>query len=806
MQWLAGRARAPWAGDRGRVTLDGLNAAPKTSAVPTWRDPGLWLVLLVSAALLVWSWSRLEGYQQADALEYLERADHLVRNAPIVDNKAIRSFGFSGLLVPFFAASETVESLTGFRDYVLVVHLARSFQILLTLLLVASTVRIGATLGGRGAGYAAGLMLGSNPIVLRWGVSPVSAIAAGLFFALAVEALIREDLPLGWRRRGWLVGLALGGSFMMAYKTLTLLAPLVLLVLLRRRRSGPALSKSMLLLGLASMVLAQCILDKLYYGVFGKSVGIYLGENVGSIAAIQIHRVGQKLGLEWPTDLAKWIYNTLSSAPAAEERQVELLADAANVRSKMPRGWYVTNLPHALTWPGIALVALGVARTVRRRVWAPLAILVVIALNVALMSEKGVKEYRLWLPFLSMVAVFGGLGLAAAVGAVGATARAPRRALAVLAVAAMVALGAREHAQTNTIRFGAFWRAISYVNREAWFARRAPQDPDAPQVAPLRVACSYHWAVYLRDSPDVALIKLPAQLDQWEFYDQRTKDADLGTIASLDWFIAHLPVLTERRDLLEVVNEYFAVEAAFFERAAASGMGPVLVMKRKTGEPGERTLYDTVVGADPEHWCAERELQQPVTFVGSADLTLLGVEVAPLAGDGYAWVTYHWYGARQDRDYELVDRITCPGSPDSWQNNHRPAYGTYPTTTWPPAEEGGWILSESYLVVPEAEPYRADGPNRVIGGAFMAGDLIPADLWFDVGLIDPRGAVVERLPAVRPADRTPVVELSPPGAFPAPDGWRTSPDGMTWVASFPIPVPHVPGARRHGLLGRRGGG
>jgi hypothetical protein len=167
-------------------------------------------------------------------------------------------------------------------------------------------------------------------------------------------------------------------------------------------------------------------------------------------------------------------------------------------------------------------------------------------------------------------------------------------------------------------------------------------------------------------------------------------------------------------------------------------------------------------------------------------------------------VTYHWFGGRQVHDYALVDRITCPGSPHSWQNNHHPAYGMHPTSTWPSLTEGGWILSESYLVVPEAEPYRPDGPDRHIGGAFMAGDLIPGHLWLDIGLIDAEGALVERLEAVRPSDRTAVSELAPPGEFPAPDGWRTSPDGMTWAASFMIPVPQ---ARHRGLHGReRAGG
>jgi hypothetical protein len=101
---------------------------------------------------------------------------------------------------------------------------------------------------------------------------------------------------------------------------------------------------------------------------------------------------------------------------------------------------------------------------------------------------------------------------------------------------------------------------------------------------------------------------------------------------------------------------------------------------------------------------------------------------------------------------------------------------------------GGWILSEGYLVVPEADPYLAQGPERFIGGDYMRGDLVPADLWIDVGTLSPDGEVLGRLEALRPSDGALVGLLAPP-LFPAtPDGWRTSHDGMTRVASFLIPI------------------
>jgi hypothetical protein len=732
--------------------------------------------LLLTALLLGWSWHGLEGYQIADAVEYLERAFHLVRNEDMIDSKSIRAFGFSGLLVPLFAFAEALEALTGFENHSYVVYAARLLQIAMTLALVATTVRLGTVFAGRGAGYAAGLLLGSNPVILRYGVSPVSGIAAGLFVALAIELMVRDEGVHTSRRRGWLAGLALGGAIMMAYQSITVVAPIAL-VMIWPRKTGLHASRIMVLLGIATCLLAQCVMDKLYYGSFGESLAVYLFENVGPIAAIKIHRLAELIGVPALSDVAKWLYDH-STVFIDEARQLDLMADSGNVRSKLPRHWYVSNLDHALTIPGVALLVLGLARALKRRSFGPLLILVVFALNVFVMSAKGSKEYRLWLPFMALVAVLAGMGWPVVVGAAGSVAR---RALASLAVAALVVLGVHEHSKLNTRPFGAFWRAMSYVNEQSALER-------GPDDFKKRVSCSFHWALFLRESSDIDLIKLPKHLDHWAHYTEVERNADLGTLASLDWFIVHLPTLTTLDpNLMKQVNNLFSPRAVFFEREAASGLGPVFVMSRRKGKPEELSLYQIREGVDRDEWAAARGFDRPITFVERNSLTLLGVEFTGLPGDGHGWITYHWHGARLNRDYTLIDRITSPGSAHSWHNNHEPAYGIHPTSSWP---EHGWILSESYLVVPEAEPFRqyVEGePDRFIGGKYMRGDLVPGDLWMTVAIVEDH-KVTERLVAVRPSDGVPVREIAPPGAFPTPDGWRTSPDGMTWVTSFLIPV------------------
>ena len=764
-----------------------------------WRDRGLVALLLLALFLLGWSWARLEGYELADAVEYLERADDLLSRGGMRESASIRSFGFSGLLLPIFFVAEGVEAVTGYQNRVLIAHAARVLQIAMTLGLIGVTARIAGALGGRGAGYAGGALLTASPIVLQWGVTPVSGIAAGLLIALSIEHLVVDDGLYEPRRRGWLAGLGLGGAFMMAYQTILVVVPIFALIFLRRR-ARPVVARSLVVLGVALCVLTQMGLDYLYYGAFGKSVLHYFVLNFGTVVPGEIHRAGELLHLEPLKDLARWLYDNARETLASDEEA--LLASYAEVRTKLPRNWYLVNLPSALTWPGVLALGTGIGFILYKRARMPLSLLVIATFNIAAMSEKGSKDFRLFLPFLSILAVLGGLGFRAFAG----NSR-PRLGIGVALLALAVGLGAHQHAQTNRTRHGAFWRAMAHVNREAEIERAASPSPGPAE----RAACTFHWSVLLRESQDVELDKLPLSIDRWESYTERERAAALAQLARLDWFIAHLPALTEHPEVLAFVAREFAVQAAFYDRRDAGDFGPVLVLERRSGDPDELVLYETREGLDPAAWAAARGLSRPLAFGRAGELLLLGTEFDRLPGDGHGWLTYHWYGVRLERDVTVVDRITSPGSTHSWHNNHRPAYGMLPTSSWPdgvvappwrrsggaaverpiegPIENrGGWILSEGYLVVPEADPYIAEGPERFIGGDYMRGDLVPGDLWVDVGTLSPDGEVLERLDAVRPSDGAVVGALAPPMSDPTPDGWSTSHDGMTRVASFLIPI------------------
>jgi hypothetical protein len=83
------------------------------------------------------------------------------------------------------------------------------------------------------------------------------------------------------------------------------------------------------------------------------------------------------------------------------------------------------------------------------------------------------------------------------------------------------------------------------------------------------VGSAYNWAVYMRGSPLVHLVKLPWQVNHWDNYaDEPGKKADdLDVLDELDVWIAHLPILRNHPDLFEWVNRHYQVAAAFYDQA-----------------------------------------------------------------------------------------------------------------------------------------------------------------------------------------------------------------------------------------------
>lgn len=780
-------------------------------------DVRLWLVVLATLAALLWSWSRQEGYQLADSVEYLERAQGIAYGRALIDSQAIRGFGFSGLLVPLY----WIYGAFSLDEPVRIMQAAQLLQVLLSLALVWTTARFAARLCGAAGGLAAGILLGTNPVLLRWGVEPVSGIAAALFVTLAISSAMRAERDVfaprateppapgdapgstpgtkretkaesassadrrGARRDSWIAGAWLGLAFLMAYQTILVIGAVMFVLLLRHGRRGFTRFLATLAAFLA-VVLVQCALDRWYYGTFGISVGRYLVENFGSNFARLVHRCGS-LPVIGPAcyDAAEWIYN--HAFPPNENTlayQDQVVAGAEAIKTQKPYLWYFQNLARCLVWPAAALVALGFLRAAFQRARVAALLWLVVLVSALAMSVKGSKDFRLWLPILPLLAALGGIGFTLLAPRTGAL-----RLLTWLLVLASIPLGAREFTRTNTQKYGGFWRAIAAVNERA-----AREHERRPAGTKLRLSAAYHWSMFLRESSQVELVKLPHHLDGWKSYDDEKRAKDFETLASLDAFITHLPVLTENPDLFEVINRDFAVTGAFYDRVVYDSLGPIYVLERRASDAGGLRFFRRETGVSAAEAIRRAGGGPRLVFArGAPDshgarehLELVDARYTPLDGDGHGWITYTWRGGPlSGAEWRFFDRLTAPDFQNSWQNNHRPAYGMAPTSTW---SADTW-LEESYLFVAEAEPFLPGREYRRLGGAWRRGDLLPLTLWLDVVRFDDaRAERVDRLPALDPVSLLPVAEIAPTPDRTTRSGATTARDGMTRAGSLFAPV------------------
>jgi len=706
---------------------------PSGDPLPRVRDAGLRWLLVLTLVLQLWAWSRLEGYQLADSVEYMDRAHAAATGAELQGRQAVRSFAFSLVFLPMFALADWI----GLEDLRPLVYVGRWIQMAFGLALVGATVRLGARLGGRATGWAAGALIALNPVFLRYSVSPVAGIAAALFVALGIERTLWST----GRRSALIGGLWLGAAVLCSYKSLLVVFVLLGWTVLRDRWKG-----RVGWLGLGGGVLVACgvqaLLDRLVYGRWGGSLFGWFMNNVFSRIvdwSWRVHEATSGALSAKARALALWFY----------ERQNAFMGyylDSSHLERRQRRGgeWYFENLTEMLVWPVIVLVALGLLRTIRRPRTRGFACALVVVAFVIVTSTKGDKSFRLWLPILPLIAVLGATGF----GLVRGPQRAMpiRRPLAWLLVALSLPLGMRSFVAANPHEHGSYWRAVDWLNR------RATTEGGGE---PVQLGAAYHWAVFLRAAPGVELRKSPYSLLSWseppdapgdETADERRR-AIRAYLASLDALIVHLPLLASRPGLMDTINDRFGVEAVFYEQDRNAGIGPVYVLTRREPDGGGRRFFTLSADAEAPAFRSERGFDRPVAFGtthGGRDerLTLLGWEIEPLPGDGLYWLTYHWRSETGlSRDWRIIDRATAPDAHNSFQNNHWPAYGVLPTSTWKP----GWIVSESFAFLPSGRPFAIDSGYLPLGGPYRRGDLLPLSLWIGVFVEDDEGAIVERM-------------------------------------------------------------
>lgn len=769
----------------------GAGGGPSDGRLPGLADGPFLGVLALATALIGLAWWHLEGYQIADSVEYIERAIALVRREEVVDSHAIRSFGFAGILVPIFAVADWI----GLEEYRYAVYVVRVLQIGLSLTLVALSVRLAARFVPRSSAYVAGALLAANPAFLQWSVSPISDVTAGICLALALG----EVLERGPVRRAVRAGFWLGLSFLMAYKTLALIGPLCIAVAVRERWSGRRYLGG-LVLGFAACLFLQCVGDGLYYGRFGLSIWIWTQENIVRELAERSLQLGNLLDVDALRDLARYLYNNWSNVNqdlVLDEYQDLVRNDPALVLRRASRLWYLQEIGRALLPPVLALTLVGALRMLVRPSFGSVTIVAILALVIFVLSNKGAKSFRLWLPFMAWIAVVGALGWDTLFRA-GSFARPARRALGWLCVVASLGWAAHALLGINMRKHGGFWRAVEVVNRaaeESLAERRAAADAAGlDEVPKLRLACAYHWGVMLRESKLVELVKLPHQLDGWPRFTAEMRAKDLAAIAELDWFIAHLPVLQEHPELMAAVNRDFEIEAVLYDRFSFQGLGPLYVMHRRVGEPDAPTFWDVETELSLDEYRARHGLgetryvfKKPRPDGTWQELRLLGFDWRPIDGSGYGWITYHWAGGPfEGEDYTIIDRVTGRHTKNVWQNDHRPAYGVLPTTDWAP----GTILREGYVLVPEAEPFAEDGPTRPLGADYRRGDAMPASLWIKVVGYDDSEPPLEvtRLVPFPAEGELAVEQLTRPEAFPTFAGHAINDELMARVGRFLIAI------------------
>ena len=748
------------------LVVDGGPLPAGEARAEAWRplgDRSLLAILALAVVLLSTTLGRIEGYLLADSVEYMDRAQEVARGGSL-DPATVRSFAFSALMVPIFWVSELIglepsTAAAAIRLMILGLGLAG-------ILVVART---GTRLYGRAAGLFAALFLAINPTFLQYGVEPLSGGAALLSIALALDHLTRSDRTA---RRGLAVGFWSGVALLMAFKTMPISGLLLVALVLRGRWAN----RGFWLAGIGAylgLCVLQCFLDLWVYGAFGSSLLEYVYANVGGQLAWLLLKL-HGLGVPGTYDAAVAIYEAINTESAVATTSANV---GQVVRSLTGPTWYFEHLLGSfLVLPGVVVLGLGVLLgLVRRRAFVPLITLVLVA-NVAVLSIKASKSFRLWLPLLPMVALLAGLGLSELLALVRGAAGDKLAGLvgAVLLVATLVG-GQGVLTNTNLTKYGAWWRGIEVLDAAAAEAGETWSYTSA-----------YHWAVRFQGSDHLELTKLPHHMDRWGQLGPAEREETLAAIDDLDGFLAHRQILTQDPEIMRRVNARFEVADILYEQATFEELDVLYVLKKRSAEP-VRTFFELYEGVDPGPYQAGIQVPHSVDFRRPLpdgrvlQMVLLGWDLETgLAGGELAWLTLHWYiGDTAGYDFTVIRRLTDPDD-RALDDNQKTAYGALPTKTLP----SGSILRESYQLRLPADPTRFGGPNA-------RGDSVPCGLWMAItefaeeGLgHDPVG-----LNPFQPSARRPIAKLPGAGAHISPAGYRWSADNLMLVGGVWLPVP-----------------
>jgi hypothetical protein len=741
---------------------------------PASKVPNATLFQLLFACLVaqLYTLSQIEGFLLADSVEYLDRATQVLRGDSL-DPGTVRSFAFSALLAPFLWLGEalglpSIWTLGVIRTAMLAVGLAT----------VAVVVRTGARLFGSRAGLIAGIVTAFNPVFLQYSGEPLTAILAAFCMALAFDYGTRDGLK---SRHAAATGIWLGVGLMVAFKTIPIAGILLLGALFKGRLRG---ARYWLIAWGAYMAMAllQCLLDLLTYGAFGSSLLPYLAQNFAVVG--NLFQLLAKLGVPYCHDIAYAIYNTINSGTATTAATNDPAAAAALAQSAMSRDWYLRYLDVAfMAPPVIAALALGMLAGLRKHKKGAMLLFLVVVIDVAMLSLKSSKSFRLWLPLLPFLALFAGLGFDTLWSALeGTKGRLTRTIIARVGLATCLmwlAFGSYSTLkETNLRKYGAWWQATEILDRHAAAAGET-----------WTMASAYYWAVRFRNTENLSVKKLSHHMDRWAGLDDTAKREVLAEIDKLDCFVAHLQVLTQDPEIMRRVNERFEIVDILYRKRDFEELNALYVMKKRTpGREPERSFYEIYKDIDAGAYQATIQTPHSVDFRRPEpdgevmQMVLLGWDFETgLAAGELGWMTFHWYvGPTKDHNYRPVIRLTDPD--DRSLNRNTPlAFGAWQTS----ALETGWVIKESFPIPVPTDP-------REFGGANCRGDSLPAKLWMGVAeyaLVDGVERQIGGLNPFHPTAVRPIAKRRSSSNYVSDDNYRVSADGLMQIGGVWIPVP-----------------
>lgn len=690
-----------------------------------WSDPALLRLGLFALTIFLLAWWRTEGYPLADAIGYVDRAKTFVDTGELQPaERNLRSFAFPFLFTPVFALCEFL----GVEDLRFAMILARALQIMLAVLTVLASARLGARLYDRRVGLLGGFFVALSPTFIAHATMPVADIAAALYLAFAYERLVQDED----RRRIFWGGLAAGLSFLISYKTLVVHVLFGLLLFARdrfhRKRGWMALFA-----GLAACTMLQVAVDRVIYGRWGHSVLNYLYDNVFGTLTGLCYRAAGLIPIEsvsnFLIDLGLRSYGIMSGLREYEYKVVD------SVTQQMPPDWYLTHIYDFLVVPLIVLFACALVRAVFTLLrpaggsarpgssprWAVASTLAIIAIYVLLLSQKGNKSFRLFIPLLPLWMPLVAWGWPPLDDFLRARLRGPLR-VAITTAACVLVLGFTVFGfeRTEPRAYGGYWQAIDYVNRRVEEAQ-----PDRP----VRVASAHYFAVFLRNGPNVLHERF--RVAPWLWADDTRQESLLmraqirKTFSEVDWLLQAHTQLIGRPTLLRAAQSNFQIETAYYSAGNSEQVGPIYVMKRRDGPYSSskgRSFYRLEQDVDVQQWRAAAGLGgEPWVFEGERDggspesLWLLGWDFENLPESDQGWMRFHWFGPTElGASYRIFVRWVRPDGTLLGASDHWPCYGELDTKLWRP----GWVLTEGYLV--DLDDLTTEPPPGAEGAPYYA--------------------------------------------------------------------------------------